>query len=275
MDASDGPYAVMRGVVAAILLALAGCAVPPTAREPPLSYPPSARDRMIRIAIAEWEDWGRLTPETVPPRAEGQTANFPRVMAYWRALDPGADAGAIALNRARYANGAGDVWDDPPWSAAFISFVMRSAGVDAREFPPSASHSSYVDAMIRDAREFPDRAPFIPHDPAERAPETGDMICADRSRHPIADWRERAADAGRFRPMHCDIVVATGPGRVETIGGNLRDAVTRVTLPVDASGRLVLVPGANPRIFAIFENRLGRLPPWRPAPPLSQGTPIS
>lgn len=265
----------MRISVMAVLLALAGCAVPPPAREPPLSYPPSARERMIRIAIAEWEDWGRLTPETVPPHAEGEFANFPRVMAYWRALDPGADEGAIARNRARYANGGAGLWEEPPWSAAFISYVLRAAGIDAREFPPAAAHSSYVDAMIADAREFPARAPFIPHDPAERVPEPGDMVCADRSRRPIIDWRERAADGGRFRPMHCDIVVAVGPAGVEAIGGNLRDAVTRVTLPVDSSGRLILAPGASPRIFAIFENRLGRLPPWRPVPPPSQGTPVS
>jgi hypothetical protein len=268
----------MRFLWLAAFAVLAGCVAAPPPRQPPLSYPPSARERMVRIAVAEWEDWGRLTPETAPLRAEGQAANFPRVLAYWRALDPGADEGAIARNRALYAQGAANLWDEPPWSAAFVSFVLRSAGVDGREFPPSAAHSSYVDAMIADARDFPALAPFVPRDPAERAPEPGDLICADRSRRPIADWRDRAGDAGRFRPMHCDIVVAAGPDGVEAIGGNLRDAVTRVRLPVDAGGRLILATGTSPRIFAIFENRLGRLPPWPPAPvapPILQGIPLS
>ncbi len=244
---------------AALALLLAGCVAAPP-REPPLLYPASARERMIRIAEAEWEDWGRLTPETVPAAAEGSRENFPRVLAYWRALDPGADGGAIARNRRRFAAGAAGVWEEPAWSAAFISFVLRAAGIDGREFPPAPAHGTYVDALIADAAEFPDRAPFIPHSPDAYGPALGDLICADRSSRPIADWRERSADAGRFRPMHCDIVVANVAGGVEAVGGNLRDAVTRIRLPTTPDGRLILTPGATPHIFAIFENRLGRLP---------------
>jgi hypothetical protein len=243
-----------------LLALLSACVAPPPPREPPLFYPASARERMLRIAIAEWEDWGRLTPETVPTSAEGSRENFPRVLAYWRALDPGGDRGAIARNRRRFSAGAGGVWDEPAWSAAFISFVLRAAGVDGREFPPSAAHATYVDALIADAAEFADRAPFVPHGPASYSPALGDLVCADRSPRPIADWAERAADAGRFRPMHCDIVVANVAGGVEAVGGNVRDAVTRTRLPTTPDGRLILAPGATPRIFAIFENRLGRLP---------------
>ena len=36
--------------------------------------------------------------------------------------------------------------------------------------------------------------------------------------------------------MHCDIVVATGPGVVEAVGGNVLDSVTRTRFPADASG---------------------------------------
>ncbi|MFC7689702.1 DUF2272 domain-containing protein [Paeniroseomonas aquatica] len=56
------------------------------------------------------------------------------------------------------------------------------------------------------------------------APRPGDLLCADRGPAPIRDWRQRAADAGRFRPMHCDIVVAAGPGAVEAVGGNVSTA---------------------------------------------------
>ena len=91
-------------------------------------------------------------------------------------------------------------------------------------------------------------------------------LCADRGRDPIRDWRDRAADAGRFRPMHCDIVVATGPGWVDAVGGNVLDAVTRTRFPADASGYLLPEPPGAPAWFAIFENRIGRLPPWS-APP--------
>ena len=65
--------------------------------------------------------------------------------------------------------------------------------------------------------------------------------------------------------MHCDIVISHRPGMVEAIGGNLRDAVTLARFPTDRQGILLPRPPGAPQWFAIFENRLGRLPPWTPA----------
>ena len=186
-------------------------------------------------------------------------------------------AAAIARNRARYREESPELWREPPWSAAFISFVLRAAGVDAREFPPSAAHAFYLDALIADAERFPATAPFLPHEVAARAPEVGDLVCADRSPAPLASWRARAAERGRFRPMHCDIVVRLGPGWVEAVGGNVRDAVTLSRFATDAAGRLAPRPPGEPAWFAVLENRLGRLPPWAPPPPHPprNGTPTS
>ena len=256
-----------------LLLSLSACALPPRPA-PPLAYPPAARERMVRIALAEWEEWGGLVaaPGLRPAstRAESDPANFPRVLAYWRSVPD--DEGAVLANRGRYAAalagapGGAALWQEPFWSAAFISYVLGAAGVDRREFPPSASHASYVDALSRDALAFPATAPFLPRSMAEMAPRPGDLLCADRSPRPIADWRERFADAGRFRPMHCDIVVAAGPGLVDAVGGNVLDTVARTRFPADASGYLLPRPAGEPQWFAIFENRLGRLPPWSTAP---------
>ena len=265
-----------RRLAAALPLALAllqACAAPPApvAVEPPLSYPPSVRERILRIAAAEWEEWGRQSSDAPPRLRESDVENFPRVLAYWRAVPEG--EAPSARNRARYYHGSADLWREPAWSAAFISFVMRSAGVDAREFPPSAAHAFYLDALILDAQRFPALAPFIPHDVAARAPQVGDLVCADRSARPITSWRERAADGGRFRPMHCDIVVRVAPGVVDAIGGNLRDAVTLAIFRTDAAGRLLPRPRGEPRVFAVLENRLGRLPPFAPPPPPANGAP--
>lgn len=252
------------------LAAAAACAVAPPLPEPPLPYPPAARERMLRIAVAEWQEWGRRerAPGAPPARAQPETdpANFPRVLAYWRAVED--DRGAVSRNRAAYAAAlsgrpeGGELWREPAWSGAFVSFVLRGAGVDRREFPPDPAHSAYVDALVRDAERFPALAPFVPREPETYAPRPGDILCADRGPAPIAHWRQRAADRGRFRPMHCDIVVEAGAGAVLAVGGNVGDAVSRTRFPADARGYLLPRPPGAPVPFAVFENRLGRLPPW-------------
>ncbi|WP_245614956.1 DUF2272 domain-containing protein [Muricoccus aerilatus] len=228
---------------------------------------------MLRIVEAEWMEWGRLAAGPGLPRppsgAEGAVEAFPRVLAYWRAVPEEEATSAIARNRARWSAELGGtpregVWSEPAWSAAFVSYVMRAAGVDEREFHASASHAFYLDAILRDAAEFPARAPFLPHDPTGRAPEPGDLICADRSRRPLASWRDRLAEVGRFRPMHCDIVLRTAPGVAEAVGGNIADAVTLTLYPTDAAGLVMPRGPGEPAVFAIVENRLGRLPPFQP-----------
>ncbi|WP_338665430.1 DUF2272 domain-containing protein [Pararoseomonas sp. SCSIO 73927] len=262
------------------LLAVSGCAVapPPPAREAPIAYPPSIRERLLRIAAAEWEEWGRITVGPGLPRppagTEGATDAFPRVLAYWRAVPDAEAAAAIARNRARWTaqlagRPAEGVWSEPAWSAAFVSWLMRAAGVDEREFHASASHAFYLDAILRDAAEFPAQAPFLPHDAAERAPEPGDLICADRSRRPLPGWRARLPEAGQFRPMHCDLVIRTGPGAAEAVGGNIADAVTLTLYETGADGLLRPRRPGQPVVFAVIENRLGRLPPFRTGPVIS------
>jgi hypothetical protein len=261
-----------------LLALLIGCAAPPIAQiQPPLSYPPAARERMLRLATAEWQEWGCVTVglpgpslATCAARAsaspENDPQNFPRVLAYWRAVPQSGDA--IPANRARYARalsgeGGGNLWAEPFWSAAFISWVIGAAGVDAPEFAPDASHSRYLDHLDALASAYPARAPFLPRDPALYAPAPGDLVCRDRSSRPLLAWAQRANERGQFRPMHCDIVIAAGPGVVEAVGGNVSDTVALARWATDAEGRLL----PDPRPFlVIMENRLGRTPPFAPSP---------
>jgi hypothetical protein len=261
---------------AAILLglALAGCAIAPPAPEPPLPYPPAAAERVIRLALAEWRDWGGPVREAWSPQPpaspEAEAANFPRVLAYWRAVED--DEGAIRDNRPRYravlagADAAVGLWAEPAWSAAFISWVFRAAGVDAREFLPNATHSLYLDGLIADSRAFPATAPFLPHAPAEHAPAPGDLVCFDRSRAPLAHWTGRLAETGVPRPMHCDIVVEVSSGWVDAVGGNVSDTVALTRYPAGPDGRLLPSPPGRPPILLVMESRLGRLPPWSAVP---------
>jgi hypothetical protein len=260
-----------------LLLLLAGCVQPQVATlPPPLSYPPAARERMIRLALNEWRDWGcavtglpasslAICENPGIPRLESAPENFPRVLAYWRVV-PNTE-GAISANRGRYlAALRGEatspaLWASPYWSAAFISWVMASAGVDAPEFRPDAAHSAYLDHLDALAAAWPQLAPFLPRDPSTHAPGIGDLVCRDRSRRALAAWADRAAERGQFRPMHCDIVVAAGAGVVEAVGGNVSDSVTLSRWETDGAGRLRPLADRPPAIV-IMENRLGRTPPW-------------
>jgi hypothetical protein len=230
--------------VAAALLA--GCVakdahVPDFARQP---YEPFARDAVIAIALREWRAFGATVqdqpsdpdaprdPAQKPERAEGL---WQRVGEYWwlgqdadrpeHAWTGKHDARGREFAAARDARFA--------WSAGFVSYVMRTAGAGPR-FPYADAHSTYINA----ARRAPDLLSAEP--PTAYAPAPGDLICHGRA----ADRGIRYEDlpAGHFA-SHCDIVVATTPGMLSAIGGNVDDAVRLRHVPTAADGRLAQPDG--------------------------------
>jgi hypothetical protein len=238
------------GLIAA--LALAACApgpptagpagappddahIPPFARWP---YQRFSREAAVQIALREWKAFGRplVLPNTELPfdneRAEGL---WQRVGEYWwLGLPMGdSDQGYTGMHDANGQVFPASQDGNYAWSAAFIDYVMRMAAAGHR-FPYSATHSDYINA----AREHtmgqrPELA--ISAEPPERyAPLRGDLICMWRGRRPI-HFADLPTD--RF-PGHCDIVVATHPGSLDVIGGNVDNSVSMKRVPVTADGRL-------------------------------------
>ena len=266
----------------AFLVLLAACTSQPVAPPPqpapdtlpPPQYPAATRDRMMAILNAEWHEWGARTldarhgppPSTEGPLAEQHPAAFSKVLAYWsaagaqdfidrnkRAFITGATT--ICTDDERATDGRDLVWGCQPWSAAFISHIMRSTGIDRAEFPPAIGHRTYIDALIALGDLWGAQAPFLAHDIADYAPRPGDLICADRARrNPITTIDDRRRETGASRPMHCDIVIDTAPGELRAIGGNVAQAVTAVRYQTDALGRLTRT---GRRWFVVFENRIG------------------
>lgn len=250
-------------------LLLAACVAVPPPEAPPPDYPASARDRLVRIALAEWEEWGRPFVDHTGPAAAAPLAErleddreaFPAVLAYWNAV-PGREA-TIAEGIARF-RAAAPAWTEVPWSAAFVSFLVRAAGYDRGDVPSSDAHWRMVDALTAREAAWPGRAAFGVHPPFARAPVPGDILCATRgeARGRYAAPDDRAAEAGTPVPMHCDVVVGVRPGVVEVVGGNVGDAVRMALLPAEPDGRLSLrVPDGAPAMpawFVLFENRAGR-----------------
>jgi hypothetical protein len=259
-----------------LLALLSACATAPLPAEPPVPYPTAARDRLVRIALAEWEEWGRLfidhtgteAAAPVEERREDDREAFPAVLAYWSSV-PGREA-TITANLARLrsvagsASGYAPLWTDVPWSAAFISFLARSAGYDRGDVPSADAHWRIVDALMQREATFPGRAAFGVASPADQAAVPGDILCATRSgeRGRYAGPEDRLAEAGRAVPMHCDVVVGTRPGVIEVVGGNVGDAVRMALLPALPDGRVAeRAPDGTPEMpawFVLFPNRAGR-----------------
>ena len=224
-----------------------------------------ARDVATRIAAAACEEhqlWyrpyidrdGHYAGSKIREAEQGLLANgqpaWLRVVDYWRGSGLlGSAAGRPGASDCAYAGSSGYVSPscrmfvvDTPWSAAFVSWVMRRARVPG--FHGSASHVSYV----RDAYRDPSGNAYQVANPVSARPQPGDMLCFVRSAARIYGFGGLAGllsgnEAGLG--MHCDIVVAANPGNDHTaymIGGNVLDGVTMRLLPLTAGGQLADLP---------------------------------
>ena len=131
---------------------------------------------------------------------------------------------------------------DTPWSAAFISYVVREAGVEPNAFHFANAHRVFIyDAFATSAVE----ATGKPSDQLYRAcplsatrPRVGDLVCFQREAALAGaseqEVRERIradvadnAEARSVRKTHCDVVAfIDAPARkMYVIGGNVDHSV--------------------------------------------------
>lgn len=131
------------------------------------------------------------------------------------------------------------------WSGAFISYCYRKGGAGP-DFPYWPAHHAYVMAGLRnvlaqDKGAKPDGSGLATFDIRAAPPKIGDMLW--KGRIETQGWRyddlvaHAREDGGKFR-SHCDIVTAVEPdaGRVFLIGGNVRNRVLRLAVPLDGDG---------------------------------------
>ncbi len=200
--------------------------------------------RIAAIACAEHHAWfrpfidadGRSSGQPVyeaenDALADGTVA-WKKVARYWQDSGlSGACATAAATCRSFVI--------DTPWSAAFVSWVMRRAGLQG--FGGSARHVDYV----RAASQGGTRNPYRIMAPDSAAPATGDMLCYVRGSARVLGYQgllERI-DGDPGLPMHCDIVVAAEAGGMAwLVGGNVQQAVTLRMLRLDEQGRFADLP---------------------------------
>lgn len=202
-------------------LSLTACA---TALPPRRLAPETAvRGNILRLVEQEWRAFGG---QVVRHAADGHEIIDP--VGAWE------DERLGSALVTKYWRGIGRDWTgldgDKPWSAAFISWVMAEAGVPVDEMPASSTHAGYLRAAIDGAGEGHWRA----FPPDAYAPRPGDLICATRAGQTITKFDEVPAGA----TLHCDIVVLAEDGRLDSIGGNVRNSVTRSERRLGEGGRL-------------------------------------
>lgn len=173
--------------------------------------------KMSRIGV--WEDDSEWHSE--------------RVLDYWRVL------GRVHLTRKTLCT--------QPWSAVFISWVMREAGVPAHVFPARAAHWQYLMHFWSERNK--ENFPFKIHAIADVVPRVGDLLCALRGSSDIILPHQLAR-----RSMHCDVVVEKTADAAWVMGGNVYNSVTRLRVKLDDNGKVTREKGGRPWVFVV-ENR--------------------
>lgn len=194
-------------------------------------------ESLLRTTVDEWLrfDKGKGREDDQPYRG------YVREM--WAAIGEPYDGAS------KYPNG-----EDVPWSAAFISWVVRKAGPAYANFRFAASHSVFVNNAIKARVTGNLDKPFWGYRITEQKPALGDIIQRSRTGGPISfSYAENHTEYA----SHSDIVVEVTPDVARVIGGNVGDTVAHATslqeYHLDPGG--YLLPGQN--IIALLKNRAG------------------
>ena len=137
---------------------------------------------------------------------------------------------------------------DTPWSAAFVSWLARTAGLGAGEFVFSEAHVDYAGAAWQAGADEnagrPVRHALRACDITTTPPRVGDLICQTRGAGAGLDQFETLGrvlaerpTGGRAVPMHCDVVTAVDDSGFDAVGGNVLQSVTL--------RRLAFAPGTH------------------------------
>ena len=214
---------------------------PPFARLP---YAPFTRAEAVAIAEQEWRLFGQRVDDSPPrsastPDPVGNVGRLPgsweRIGEYWwlgqnSSRRESAWTGIHDETGQEFDEGRQDYY---AWSAAFISYVMRTAGAGAR-FPYAPSHYVYINVAKQMQASRASGWAIMAERVDQYAPVPGDLICYSRERRPV---KYEKLPVRRFAG-HCDMVVARGQQQISVIGGNVDHAVTMKHVPVTPQGLL-------------------------------------
>lgn len=178
----------------------------------------SVKNKLINIAIQEKDLWRNGAIK------ENDPAMLSKLRSYWGSVGQGNKASSAIVGDA--------------WSAAFISWVMREAGID---WQPSARHSSYFQWAKKNRQNNTGTWKAYRITEAEIMP--GDLV--GYRRQSGVDY-----DTPGDYAAHSDIVVSVTPTSADTIGGNISDSVKITRVPL-INGKINIVRASNPYFIVL------------------------
>jgi hypothetical protein len=217
-------------------LAIAAAAPPPGGSASSGTF----AQRAVQTAISEWDRFERQTynmqgDTSHVGRKEGEDPWYKRVGDYWK---HGVNDDTL------------DGRDNVPWSAAFISWVMHTAGAGNR-FNYSPQHSVYISRAIRDLKRANADAGYWCCRLHDQRPSPGDLVCWGRQAG--IDYDNQ--NGGDYKG-HCDVIVTVGTDQIEIIGGNVGDSVTRRPLKLLEDGTIKPIMQHGENLFGLMKCRL-------------------
>jgi hypothetical protein len=174
-------------------------------------------NELVRVADQEREKWVNLT--------ECDKDAQPLLKEYWAAV-----------------NWTSFNCSSDPWSAAFISYIIKTAAPKPSDFPYSASHNVYVNTIRKT------KTSWKAYSSKDTPIQIGDILCYAQD----SNYKEIVVQLNDWDSVgnsHCDCVtnIDQSSKTVNVIGGNLSDKVKNgnfsngVTLTIDNDGKI-----ANP-----------------------------
>jgi hypothetical protein len=190
------------------------------------------------IAEAARAEYSRWRPGGGPALTETSPAASPILREYYR-VGVGLTVTDAQMRSAAYQK-------THPWSAVFISYLMRTASADT--FAYSRAHQTYIRAARRNRLDVVTGDPFWAYRADEIRPRIGDLVCAERE---CSNANYSTIAGSLVRQTHCDVVTEIRPGRIGVIGGNVGQSVGRKWLTTRPDGRLDLT-GRQGVLFAVI-----------------------
>lgn len=158
------------------------------------------KKKVVDLANEEFAKWNKGGSKI----KEGNSATMADLRKYWK-------EGAGVNNTDNY-------YITQPWSAAFISYIMKKAGA-GDEFKYAPAHSSYIAQSVKNRKENNSKK-FKAYKPSEVKVEVGDLVCYARQGGVSYD-----SPAGY--KSHCDLITEINGNKATGIGGNVSDSVSK------------------------------------------------